>query len=152
MTSNQPWWLSWPAAEVAATILPLFAHSPSVPEGHALEGIISWCQTGQYRPRVPTTTTARKRFTDPNVRGIAEAIQVLEHAGLLMRDNGGEADDYLGLTRLGRRRFRPTPCVSISDSATPHQQPDPNELSLAAFPVVKLTHYLTEGYQYPRHT
>jgi hypothetical protein len=35
MTSNQPWWYSWPPTEVAATILPMFAHpvmSPSVPE------------------------------------------------------------------------------------------------------------------------
>jgi hypothetical protein len=38
-------------------------------------------------------------FDDPDCGAIAEAIQVLEHAGLLM-ERGGEYN-YVGLTRLG---------------------------------------------------
>jgi hypothetical protein len=49
MTSNQPWWLTWPPAEVAATILPLFSSAPSQDELSAIGGIVSWWKTGQYR-------------------------------------------------------------------------------------------------------
>jgi hypothetical protein len=36
MNNPQPWWLTWPVAEVAATILPLF---PVLPVGHECEGL-----------------------------------------------------------------------------------------------------------------
>ncbi len=102
MSNPQPWWLTWPVAEVAAAILPLFPYSPGVDEISARASIISWCKTGSYRrPRVVATD---KEFDDPDTRAIAEAIQVLEHAGLLMR--AGRDPDYLGtslgLTRLGQ--------------------------------------------------
>ena len=32
MTSNQPWWLTWPVAEVAAAILLLFSNSAAIKE------------------------------------------------------------------------------------------------------------------------
>jgi hypothetical protein len=39
------------------------------------------------------------QFEDPDVRAVAEAIQVLEHSRLLMRSPGDRA--HVGLTRLG---------------------------------------------------
>jgi hypothetical protein len=103
MNSPQPWWLIWPVAEVAAAILPLFAHPPFSPcsaEDGAVNDVVAWCKTG--------TPSGPRRFpgwfSDPEFRAIAEAIQVLEHAGLLMRaltvsDN---SDNNIGLTRLGQ--------------------------------------------------
>src|ERR1700758_5419787 len=49
MTSDQPWWLTMPPAEVAATILPLFSSSTHVGEGSALKAVASWLTTGSYR-------------------------------------------------------------------------------------------------------
>jgi len=44
------------------------------------------------------------RFADPDCGAVAEAIQALEHAGLLMRTVTGDyAHSDFGLTRLGRR-------------------------------------------------
>jgi hypothetical protein len=100
MTSDQPWWLTMPPAEVAATILPLFSHSPYVFEDKAIDGIVGWCRTGQYREPRFSTTGRFQKFEHPDVRAIAEAMRVLEHAGLLMRASGGDLD-VVGLTRLG---------------------------------------------------
>jgi hypothetical protein len=36
MTSNQPWWLTWPIAEVAAAILPLFPYPASAEEAEGV--------------------------------------------------------------------------------------------------------------------
>jgi hypothetical protein len=44
---------------------------------------------------------AKPRFEDADVRAVAEAIQVLEHARLIMRADQGEKQSALGLTRLG---------------------------------------------------
>jgi hypothetical protein len=41
MTSNQPWWLTMPPAEVAAAILPLLSSSTHTTEGLALKAVAS---------------------------------------------------------------------------------------------------------------
>jgi hypothetical protein len=102
MNNLQPWWLMWPVAEVAAAILPLFSYSPCVDEEAAIENIVSWCETGSYRKaKVFLIVRDKKQFEDPDIRAIAEAIQVLEHAALLMRTVDGVAHVVVGLTRLG---------------------------------------------------
>jgi hypothetical protein len=98
MTSNQPRWLTWPVAEVAATILPLFAPQPPKSERSVMNGIVVWCKTGEYRPG-GSIALATVPFSDPDLRAITEATQVLEQARLLMRTF--KEDSYIGLTRLG---------------------------------------------------
>jgi hypothetical protein len=105
MNSPQPWWLTFPAAEVAAAILPLFSYSPYVYENKMIEAILGWCRTGQYHHRPSSAVTSGdqlRRFTNPDFRAVAEAIQVLEHAGLLMQTAGSEYTVVVGLTRLGQ--------------------------------------------------
>jgi hypothetical protein len=113
MNNPQPWWLTWPVAEVAAVILPLFARQ--VPATHpkfhqnlddVMESIVNWFRTGDFSPRRPRAFArwpAGRTFQDPDFGAVAEAMQVLEHAGLLMR--ALEVQDYsyfqVGLTRLG---------------------------------------------------
>ena len=48
----------------------------------------------------PINANLRRFFEDPDRRAVSEAIQVLEHAGLITRivDNAS----YVGLTRLGQ--------------------------------------------------
>jgi hypothetical protein len=116
MNNPQPWWLTWPPAEVAATILPLFSKTPDGPEQTTIRGIIAWCTTGSYQEPSARDFKGLEWFTDPDVCAVAEAIQVLEHAGLLRRavfnrtspyaiGQGGMSDlitvTHLGLTRLG---------------------------------------------------
>jgi hypothetical protein len=103
MTSNQPWWLTWAPEEVAATILPLFAYPQLSPASETLSiyNIAQWCKTGTLEHKL-----VYKRgdpFMDPDSRAIAEAVQVLEHARLLMRCIFGEgwSVSSIGLTRLG---------------------------------------------------
>jgi hypothetical protein len=118
MTSNQPWWLTMPPAELAAAILPHFSYQPDE-EQSAIERIASWCATGSdvvkrnWLKGSPKTgwsgvQSGREQFEDPDMRAVAEAIQVLEHAGLLMRSSritksGGSTfgGSWVGLTRLG---------------------------------------------------
>jgi hypothetical protein len=104
MTSPQPWWLTWPVEEVAATILPLFSSSPSQWEREARASIVNWCKTGSYK------STAREFNTDeptedPHHRAVAEAMQVLEHARLLMPYDRSDRT-YLGLTRMGMQALQ----------------------------------------------
>jgi hypothetical protein len=102
MNNPQPWWLTMPPAELAATILPLFPSSCRH-EGGVKNGIVNWCKTGQYRePRL----SMKRSWEDPDLFAISEAIQVLEHAGLLIRFLESNANSRLswfniGLTRLG---------------------------------------------------
>ncbi|WP_146221044.1 hypothetical protein [Mycolicibacterium moriokaense] len=96
MTSNQPWWLTWPVAEVAATILPVFSHSVDQDGWKAMNSIVNWCKTGSYKVGNNTSYPLR----DPDHRAVAEAIQVLERAGLLLRTFTSDSS-HLGLTRLG---------------------------------------------------
>ena len=104
MNNPQPWWLAWPVAEVAATILPLFSSSPCLEEEIAIDNIVSWCKTGSYaKPQVFRVVRPEKPFEDPDTRAVVEAIQLLEHAHLLMRTVSGVANTEVrvGLTRLG---------------------------------------------------
>jgi hypothetical protein len=102
MTSNQPWWLTWPVAEVAAAILPLFSYHASAVETRMMAGIVSWFSTGSYSlPGSYSAGIPPNQFERPDWRAVAEAMQVLEHAGLLMRGQGHADYLYVGLTRLG---------------------------------------------------
>jgi hypothetical protein len=96
MSDPQPWWLTWPVAEVAAAILPWFAANPPEFEGFVMRHIVQWMQGA---PSGSVGHRAIEQFTDPDIRAVAEAIQVLEHARLLMRSPGERA--HVGLTRLG---------------------------------------------------
>jgi len=96
MTSNQPCWLTMPPAELAAVILPLFP-SPRQAERWVTASIVNWFKTGEYCVhRFP-------RPDDPDCVVIEEAIQVLEHALLVIRHlaAGDSASFQIGLTRLG---------------------------------------------------
>jgi len=103
MNSPQPWWLTWPVAEVAAAILPLFSSATHEGEGSALKAVASWFTTGSYRlPFVSAYQPGKPYFENPDIRAAAEAIQVLEHAGLIMRiAPASEMGTYIGLTRRG---------------------------------------------------
>ena len=107
MNNPQPWWLTWPVVEVAATIFPLFSHlefSPCRDEDLVLYDIVAWCRTGRLpESKLFRALPGKKRFTDPDFRAINEAIQVLEHARLIVQYvSGGDVTScYLGLTRQG---------------------------------------------------
>ena len=99
MTSNEPWWLTMPLEELAATILPLFPSSFTA-EGTVMRGIMSW--TGQYREPGPLPPSLQWA----NRIALSEAIQVLEHARLVIRflycsANSRQVWFNIGLTRLG---------------------------------------------------
>ena len=100
MTSNQPWWLTMPPAELAAVILPFFSSWESQRERGARKGIVAWL-SGQADKRL--IIPSQEVFENPNVRAVAEAIQHLERACLLMRDidDGDPTHCYIGITRLG---------------------------------------------------
>ena len=116
MTSNQPWWLTMPVAEVAATILPLFSYSAWEWEGKAMSYIVNWCSTGTYsRPFFVLNSCSP--FEDPDFGAVAEAMQVLERAGLLLRTSGEQPQ--VGLTRLGRHAIQThtvRPHLGLSDT------------------------------------
>jgi hypothetical protein len=107
MNNPQPWWHTWPVAEVAATILPLFSHpefSRCRDSDWVLDDIVAWCKTGRSpESKFFRVLPGKKRFTDPDFRAINEAIQVLEHARLIVQHvSGGDVTScYIGLTRLG---------------------------------------------------
>jgi hypothetical protein len=92
MTSNQPWWLTWPVAEVAAAILPLFSQRVYQQETISRYSVVNWCETGSYEPR-----SVNGPLDDPDHRAVTEAMQMLEHASLLVR----VGESSIGLTRLG---------------------------------------------------
>jgi hypothetical protein len=81
VSGNQPWWLTVPPVELAATIRPYFSSSSSQGEADAVGRIVSTLKSGKGRAPL----LGRSRFEDPDYRAVAEAIQVLEHARLLMR-------------------------------------------------------------------
>ena len=95
-----------PPAELAATILPLFSHKVRNADG-AMEAIVNWFRTGTFSAPPHKAFTVVKSggraFEDPDFGAVAEAMQVLEHTGLLMQVL--ESRDYsyfkVGLTRLG---------------------------------------------------
>jgi hypothetical protein len=105
MTSDQPWWLTWPVAEVAAAILPVFSHpqfSPSKSELYVRDDIVAWCKTGRFTERKFGIHLWADPYADPDYRAINEAIQVLEQTRLMVRSHkSSEGASSLGLTRLG---------------------------------------------------
>jgi hypothetical protein len=151
MNNPQPWWLTMPPAELAATILPLFGYQP-YEEHMAMANIVTWCKTGRggelgFLELI--VRTGREQFDDPDMRAVAEAIQVLEHAGLLMRSarfesrysspsrRGGSifgrrltaasfgGGFFVGLTRLGLHALQTnTVRQHLGLSARPHHRPD----------------------------
>jgi hypothetical protein len=96
MTSNQPWWLTMPPVELAAVILPWFSSHGTLLEERVMTSVTGWLKTGSDREARSHIENDTAAFRDPDVRAVAEAIQVLEHASLLMRAAGN-----VGLTRLG---------------------------------------------------
>jgi hypothetical protein len=98
MTSDQPWWLTMPPAELAVVILPLFSNSASQRDSDARACIVNWCKSGSYRSPFGGLNT--DPFKDPDHRAVIEAMQALEHAGLLVRGDHHE-QTHIGLTRLG---------------------------------------------------
>lgn len=103
MNDPAPWWLAWPVAEVAAAILPLLSQSAYEWEKVARASIVNWCKTGSYKSTVRGVNT--NPLTDPDHRAITEAIQVLEHAGLLVREHDSDRT-LVGLTRQGEHVLR----------------------------------------------
>ena len=102
MNEPQPWWLTWPVEEVAAAILPLFSSSTHMSEGSSLAGVASWLTTGKYRKPWAIPSAGKTWFESPDTRVAAEAVHVLDRAGLLMRIiPASESGSYIGLTRLG---------------------------------------------------
>ena len=103
MNNPHPWWLTWPVAEVAATIPPLFASWPSgAEEGTAIEDIIAWFRTGSYSKRAFSYGHSRNPSTDPDACAIAEAIQG-------SRTGGFTYAAHFWWTNHGRRpRINPT--------------------------------------------
>lgn len=85
-----------PPAELAARILPWFPSRKTLIEERVMTSIVTWLKTGSDREARSHAEHDSAPFKDPDVRAVAEAIQVLEHASLLMRANGN-----VGLTRLG---------------------------------------------------
>jgi hypothetical protein len=103
MNNPQPWWLTWPVAEVAEAILPVFSHSAYKCEVRWQSFIVNWFKTGSYSEEGYNQPGVQP-FRDPDYAAVAEATQALEHAGLLLRTIAGPC--YLGLTRLGRHALQ----------------------------------------------
>ncbi|PXX06357.1 hypothetical protein [Mycolicibacterium moriokaense] len=99
MDNPQPWWLTMPPAELAARILALLSSHGTAPERQVMKAITSWFSTGSYS--LPRDWPGRPPFDQPDIWAVAEAIQVLEHANLLVRAQGLESLLYVRLTRLG---------------------------------------------------
>jgi hypothetical protein len=99
---TEAWWLAQPVAEVAAAILPCFT-AEGKGEPFAVKDILGWLRTGVLKESgiAGGGRQLKAMFTDPDHRVVAEAIQALEHAALIMRimDTSGGAN--VGLTRLG---------------------------------------------------
>jgi hypothetical protein len=102
VNAPQPWWVTQPVAEVAAAILPLFTPS-ATSEHHAVKAIVGWLRTGTYK--APMAAGGARQLTamfeEPDHRSVAEAIQALEHAALIMRVIDTAGGSNVGLTRRG---------------------------------------------------
>jgi hypothetical protein len=102
MNAVPSWWEEQPVAEIAAAILPLFSPS-ATSEPHAVKAIVGWLRTGTYT--VPVAAGGGRQlkamFDDPDYRSVAEAIQALEHAALVLRVIDTNGGSHLGLTRRG---------------------------------------------------
>jgi hypothetical protein len=124
MNNPQPWWLAWPPAEVAATILPLFSHPPFFPhvgKRQAIRDIVAWCRTGSAHGQGQPANV--RPFEDPDSRAIHEAIHVLERAGSLITDfESAGLSVEIGLTRLGMHALQTNTVrqhLGLSDAPPP---------------------------------
>ena len=97
---NDQRWIEKPVAELAAVILPWFGSSRSVNEQSAMMKIAGWLTTGSDREAY-AERSAQMVFDNPDLRAVAEAMQVLERACLLMRYAGNADFTCVGLIRLG---------------------------------------------------
>src|SRR5690348_8230919 len=104
-SSEQPWWLSAPVAELAAVILPMFGQSSFDSERAAMTDVVSWLRTGARTPRgiFAAASSRGDVFQNPDLRAVAEAMQLLERSGLLLRVlvPSSHSSFDVGLTRLG---------------------------------------------------
>jgi hypothetical protein len=73
-----------PPAEAAAAILPWFSSHKALIDERVMTSIAGWLKTGSDREARSHTEHDSAAFKDPDVRAVAEAIQVLEHASLLI--------------------------------------------------------------------
>jgi hypothetical protein len=101
MDSPQAPWIDMPTAELAAVILPWFESQPPQ-DDFVTKTIAKWL----YRGSTPKGFRAalwspKEPFQKPDIGAVAEALQLLEHAGLLLRSHGSDGG-YVGLSRLGR--------------------------------------------------
>mgnify|MGYP000919532224 CR=1 FL=1 len=107
MTSSyQPWWISSPVAELAVSVLPMFGHSSFDSERGAMTDVVAWLRTGARDPRGVFSAGVSSRgdvFQNPDLRAVAEAMQLLERSGLLLRVlvPSSHSSFDVGLTRLG---------------------------------------------------
>jgi hypothetical protein len=97
-------WLTWPPAEVAAVLLPWFSSEPYHVEIWARLKIADWLTTGSHDGKTRDRARETEVFTQPEIAAVAEAIQLLEHAGLLIR--AISENTTVGLTRLGRHALQ----------------------------------------------
>jgi hypothetical protein len=95
--------LALPVAELAAQIFPFWGSGPgaraSLQDGDYLPNVIASWIAGT---RPSAVYSAGSPFKSPLDRAVAEAIQTLEHAGLLIR-TFGTTGSRVHLTRLGER-------------------------------------------------
>lgn len=106
MTSDQPWWLTWPVAEVAVAILPLFSSCTRQQASSLPRAIVDWCKTGTYRGAdIVLENDLARTLENPDELAVAEAIQLLQQERLLIQIWGRDRS-YVGLTRLGRHALQ----------------------------------------------
>jgi hypothetical protein len=77
----------------------------NVREMRAITAIFSWSKTGSYvLPNMWGGKDDREaQFDGPRNRSIAEGVQVLEHAGLLMRSFSSDHGSFVGLASRTQR-------------------------------------------------
>jgi len=102
---NDQRWIEMPVAELAAVILPWFGSGRPVNEQSAMMKIAGWLTTGSDR-ELAVGRSAQMVFDNPDLRAVAEAMQVLQRACLLMRHAGNADFTHVGLTRLGMQALQ----------------------------------------------
>lgn len=98
---------------------------------------------GSYRKPWAIPGTGATWFENPDTRVAAEAIQVLDHAGLLMRINPtSTSGSYIGLTRLGMHALQTQHRASASRTQRRHAN---GLISLGPIIPGALAHHHTES-------
>ena len=78
-SSDQPWWISAPVADLAAAILPLFGQSSFDSERAAMTDVVSWLRTGARAPRGTFSAGVSTRgdvFQNPDLRAVADSTNI----------------------------------------------------------------------------